>query len=79
MEDDRASLHRNLYRFLNSSTYMCGIFGYVGDRPAADAVIEGLRRLDYRGYDSWGVAALNGSIVRDEGYARSLSEDEKRT
>lgn len=40
---------------------MCGIFGYVGTRrEAADAVLEGLRRLDYRGYDSWGVAVLNG-------------------
>jgi len=39
---------------------MCGIFGYVGTaRPAAEAVIEGLRKLDYRGYDSWGVAVLN--------------------
>jgi glucosamine--fructose-6-phosphate aminotransferase (isomerizing) len=46
---------------------MCGIFGYVGDRRgAADAVIEGLRRLDYRGYDSWGVAALNGNDIEVE-------------
>jgi glucosamine--fructose-6-phosphate aminotransferase (isomerizing) len=45
---------------------MCGIFGYVGDRPAADAVIEGLRRLDYRGYDSWGVAALSNGAINVE-------------
>jgi len=45
---------------------MCGIFGYIGDRPAAEAVIEGLRRLDYRGYDSWGVAALNGNGIEVE-------------
>ncbi|HWP61203.1 MAG TPA: class II glutamine amidotransferase, partial [Candidatus Paceibacterota bacterium] len=44
-------------------TTMCGIFGYVGDkRDAAEAVMEGLRRLDYRGYDSWGVAVLGNSI-----------------
>ncbi len=40
---------------------MCGIFGYVGTtRNASEAVLEGLKRLDYRGYDSWGVAVLNG-------------------
>ncbi len=43
---------------------MCGIFGYVGTtRPAAEAVIEGLRKLDYRGYDSWGVAVLNAGGI----------------
>src|SRR5688572_24069733 len=35
---------------------MCGIFGYSGKRNATEAVIEGLKRLEYRGYDSWGVA-----------------------
>ena len=35
---------------------MCGIVGYVGDRPAWPIVVEGLRRLEYRGYDSAGVA-----------------------
>jgi len=37
---------------------MCGIVGYVGARPALDVVIEGLRRLEYRGYDSAGVALV---------------------
>ena len=37
---------------------MCGIVGYVGDRPAWPIVLEGLRRLEYRGYDSAGVAVL---------------------
>ncbi len=47
---------------------MCGIFGYVGEkRDAAEAVMEGLRRLDYRGYDSWGVAVLiKGEIVSEK-------------
>jgi glucosamine--fructose-6-phosphate aminotransferase (isomerizing) len=46
---------------------MCGIFGYVGEkRDATEAVIEGLRRLDYRGYDSWGVAVLNESEIKIE-------------
>ncbi len=37
---------------------MCGIVGYVGPRSALDVVLEGLRRLEYRGYDSAGVAVL---------------------
>ncbi|WP_031466829.1 glutamine--fructose-6-phosphate transaminase (isomerizing) [Sciscionella sediminilitoris] len=39
---------------------MCGIVGYVGHRPALDVVLNGLRRLEYRGYDSSGVAILHG-------------------
>jgi len=42
---------------------MCGIVGYVGPRAAQDVLVEGLRRLEYRGYDSSGVAiAHNGSV-----------------
>ena len=37
---------------------MCGIVGYIGDQPAWPIVVEGLRRLEYRGYDSAGVAVL---------------------
>jgi glutamine---fructose-6-phosphate transaminase (isomerizing) len=40
---------------------MCGIVGYVGPRQALDVVLEGLRRLEYRGYDSAGVAVVGGS------------------
>ncbi|MFI6344585.1 glutamine--fructose-6-phosphate transaminase (isomerizing) [Streptomyces sp. NPDC050560] len=39
---------------------MCGIVGYVGGRSALDVVLAGLRRLEYRGYDSSGVAVLGG-------------------
>ena len=39
---------------------MCGIVGYVGHRPACDVVIGALRRMEYRGYDSAGVAVVNG-------------------
>ena len=42
---------------------MCGIFGYVGKRNASKAIIEGLKRLEYRGYDSWGVAVKNNEII----------------
>ncbi|HJL97618.1 MAG TPA: glutamine--fructose-6-phosphate transaminase (isomerizing) [Candidatus Poseidoniaceae archaeon] len=40
---------------------MCGIFGYLGPRQASDILLDGLRRLEYRGYDSTGIA------VKDEG------------
>ena len=40
---------------------MCGIVGYVGPREATEFLVSGLRRLEYRGYDSSGVATLNGS------------------
>ncbi len=39
---------------------MCGIVGYVGSKSATDFLLEGLRRLEYRGYDSAGLATLNG-------------------
>ena len=39
---------------------MCGIVGYIGPRQAAGLLIEGLRRLEYRGYDSAGIAVVNG-------------------
>ena len=37
---------------------VCGIVGYVGARQAQDVVIDGLRRLEYRGYDSAGIALV---------------------
>ena len=39
---------------------MCGIVGYVGERQAQDVVLDGLRRLEYRGYDSAGIALVVG-------------------
>ncbi|MCH8986007.1 MAG: glutamine--fructose-6-phosphate aminotransferase, partial [Acidobacteria bacterium] len=41
---------------------MCGIMGYVGPQEAAEILLDGLRRLEYRGYDSAGIAVTNGSI-----------------
>ena len=41
---------------------MCGIFGYIGFREAAPLLIDGLRRLEYRGYDSAGLAVHNGGL-----------------
>ncbi len=41
---------------------MCGIVAYVGKRNARDVIIKGLKRLEYRGYDSAGIAMLNGGL-----------------
>ena len=37
---------------------MCGIVGYIGDRPVQEVLLEGLRKLEYRGYDSAGISIL---------------------
>jgi len=42
---------------------MCGIVGYVGERNATEVIMDGLRRLEYRGYDSAGLAVLDGASV----------------
>ena len=43
---------------------MCGIAGYLGFRNAGDVVISALKRLEYRGYDSWGIAVKDGNELR---------------
>ncbi|MEU5849584.1 glutamine--fructose-6-phosphate transaminase (isomerizing) [Saccharopolyspora shandongensis] len=58
---------------------MCGIVGYVGHRQALEVVLGGLRRLEYRGYDSAGVALLDGEGgLAVERAAGALSNLEKR-
>lgn len=55
---------------------MCGIVGYVGDKQASKIIIDGLKRLEYRGYDSAGIAIINGklSIKKGKGKVASLEK-----
>ena len=41
---------------------MCGIVGYIGNKDASTIVLEGLKKLEYRGYDSAGIASINGDL-----------------
>ncbi|HUD71480.1 MAG TPA: glutamine--fructose-6-phosphate transaminase (isomerizing) [Dongiaceae bacterium] len=61
---------------------MCGIVGYIGQKKVSSVILEGLRRLEYRGYDSAGIAVINGSeikIVRSAGKLRELEESLRLT
>src|SRR5690348_5246300 len=58
---------------------MCGIVGYVGPRPSLDVVTAGLRRLEYRGYDSAGVAIIDPAgqlqIAKKAGRIENLDKE----
>ncbi len=55
---------------------MCGIVAYVGHREAAPLILKGLKRLEYRGYDSAGIALLNGglNVYKKKGKVKDLEE-----
>ena len=53
---------------------MCGIVGYVGPKVATPLLLEGLKRLEYRGYDSAGVAVMNGKGVETRKAAGKISK-----
>lgn len=60
---------------------MCGIFGYVGKQNAVDLAIDGLKRLEYRGYDSAGIAGIVGGQLihcKEVGKVRALEESARQ-
>lgn len=57
---------------------MCGIVGYVGPKPLVPILIEGLKRLEYRGYDSAGLAIVNGGTLHVEKQAGKISNLERQ-
>src|SRR5688500_14804972 len=79
----RAAHARNFFTGADSNgrgtNAMCGIIGYVGTREVVPVLLGGLKKLEYRGYDSAGVAVVNGngpgsavSVVRAEGKLSNL-------
>lgn len=55
---------------------MCGIFGYVGGRNATKIVFEGLKSLEYRGYDSWGTVAVGSSELTLEKHVGKIGSSQ---
>lgn len=61
---------------------MCGIIGYCGPKNAPEVLIEGLKRLEYRGYDSAGIGVVNNGtlhIIKKKGKIRTLAEHVPKT
>jgi glucosamine--fructose-6-phosphate aminotransferase (isomerizing) len=61
---------------------MCGIVGYIGNKKVSTVILDGLRRLEYRGYDSAGIAVIDGQeikVVRAAGKLRELEENLRLT
>ncbi|MDR8391901.1 glutamine--fructose-6-phosphate transaminase (isomerizing) [Aliifodinibius sp. S!AR15-10] len=52
---------------------MCGIVGYIGEKQASDIIVKGLQRLEYRGYDSAGIALVNGSLCVEKGKGKVIN------
>src|SRR2546423_9165164 len=61
---------------------MCGIVGYIGNREVSSVLVDGLKRLEYRGYDSCGVAIIDegqSKVIRSVGRIGNLEEKLKET
>lgn len=61
---------------------MCGIVGYIGNKNATEILTQGLKRLEYRGYDSAGVAVFDGTViktVKEKGRLKNLKDELLKT
>lgn len=56
---------------------MCGIVGYIGEKDASQVLVKGLKRLEYRGYDSAGVALMNGKMMIEKGKGKVSNLEKK--
>ncbi len=57
---------------------MCGIVGYIGDKNVKNVLLEGLKRLEYRGYDSSGIASItNGKLEIEKSIGRIVNLEKK--
>ncbi|GAH93934.1 unnamed protein product [marine sediment metagenome] len=59
---------------------MCGIIGFIGDEPAAPIVLQGLRKLEYRGYDSAGMVSIRDGklhLKKDAGKIEEVNQKHK--
>ena len=57
---------------------MCGIIGYIGPQPVVPVILDGLRRLEYRGYDSAGVAVVHDGAIDDPPQRRQAGQPRER-
>ena len=64
--------------FAKEQVNMCGIVGYIGGRSASPVLIDGLKKLEYRGYDSAGVAVFNGDVVEVKKTKGRIADLEKK-
>lgn len=71
-------MRRSLYPPPNGEWVMCGIIGCVGDEQVAGILVQGLRRVEYRGYDSAGVATIDGGELRVRKGAGRLQDIEEK-
>ena len=72
----RARAYRSMHcaDIFRERSHMCGIVGYVGPRSATPLLLEGLKRLEYRGYDSAGIAIMNGKGLETRKAPGKISE-----
>jgi len=69
---------RKKYQFMGVRHRMCGIVGYIGTKQAQQILLEGLSKLEYRGYDSAGIAVFNGDVIKVEKTKGRLQDLEKK-